>query len=277
MVPVTPAWIRTSCQGRATRTAAPGTNVPSPQPSSTRSPYAGTTAVHPSSEEMSFARASAWCGSPWTTETVCGARGARPWIFTWVAPSASWRRGSSDRWPRLQVRDVAEHDRGELGGVARARHASTEPVLDEAGQVAGVIQVGMGQEHVVEGAWIRREGLPVAPAIGGGALVQARVHQEPARRGLHEEPAARHGADGAQERHRGARGGTRRCSTLHAPWSSPTYATSRCRSATGWWASCPRGTAWPHSPAPARRTSVPPPCVLDRGGLRHRAEGPYAS
>ena len=51
----------------------------------------------------------------------------------------------------LEVCAVAQHDRGQVGGVAGADDATVEAVDDEPRQVAAVVEVGVRQQHGVEG------------------------------------------------------------------------------------------------------------------------------
>ncbi len=62
----------------------------------------------------------------------------------------------------LQLRAVAQDDRDELGAVGRAVHRSVEAVTHERGEVAAVVQVGVGEHDAGDRRGITREGIPVA-------------------------------------------------------------------------------------------------------------------
>ena len=83
--------------------------------------------------------------------------------------------------PLLQVRRVAQDDLGERLGGVRAPDRAAEPVLDQAGQVAGVVHVGVGEQHVAEGRRIHGEGRPVRAAELLHPLEESAVDQDPAR------------------------------------------------------------------------------------------------
>ena len=66
----------------------------------------------------------------------------------------------------LEVGAVAEHDRGELGGLRGAADRPAEALPDQARQVAGVVEVGVGQHHLVDGGAGRRGTRPSCAAAG---------------------------------------------------------------------------------------------------------------
>jgi hypothetical protein len=99
----------------------------------------------------------------------------------------------------LQVRRVPQHDRCHLGGAGGAVHRPREPFLHQPRQPATVVEVGVAEHdrvHITRGY---REPGPIAPAQFPLTLVQAAVHQDPAARGLHQEPAAGHRTGGAEK------------------------------------------------------------------------------
>lgn len=51
----------------------------------------------------------------------------------------------------LEARAVTEHDFGEPGGVGARQDRSPEAVSNQSGQIAAVVQVGMGDDHGVNG------------------------------------------------------------------------------------------------------------------------------
>ena len=80
----------------------------------------------------------------------------------------------------LQVRRVAQHDGGEFAGLGRAVDASVEAVLDQGGNVATVVHVGMGDEQVGDRRRVHREVVPIATTPFPGTLEHAGVNHEPA-------------------------------------------------------------------------------------------------
>ena len=99
----------------------------------------------------------------------------------------------------LEVGAVAQHDRRELGGLGRAPDRPAEALLDQPREVAGVVEVRVGEHDLVDGGGVHGELVPVAPPQRGRALVEPGVDQHPGARALHEEAAAGDGARGAEE------------------------------------------------------------------------------
>ena len=111
----------------------------------------------------------------------------------------------------LQVGAVPQDDGRQVGGLGGARHPAAETVLDQPRQVAGVVEVGMGEHDVVDACRVDGEGVPVAAPVDRQALVEPGVDQHADAAGLHEEATARDGVDGAQEGERRDGGGVARC------------------------------------------------------------------
>ena len=64
----------------------------------------------------------------------------------------------------LDVRGVGEHQRAEVAGACRAEHAALESLGDQAGQVAAVVEMRVGQDDGVDVVRVDGERLPVAEA-----------------------------------------------------------------------------------------------------------------
>jgi len=63
-----------------------------------------------------------------------------------------------------------------------------------------VIHVGVGEDHGVDRRRINGELGPVSLPLGAQALEQSAVHEDPSGARLEQEPAARDGAGGTEER-----------------------------------------------------------------------------
>lgn len=108
----------------------------------------------------------------------------------------------------LEARAVPEHDLGEPGGVGGGQDRSWEAVPDQSGQIAAVVQVGMGDDHGVDGRGVARQLRPVAAAQVRETLEEAAVEEDPGMVALDEELAAGDGPDAAEEaQQRGSRPG----------------------------------------------------------------------
>ena len=103
----------------------------------------------------------------------------------------------------LESAAVAQQDLDERRRLRRARHPTVEAVVDEPGEISAVIDVGMGEDDLVDGGRIDRERSPVALPIGLETLEQAAVHQDPSVGRVDEEPTAGHRAGGTEELQRG--------------------------------------------------------------------------
>jgi hypothetical protein len=100
---------------------------------------------------------------------------------------------------------VPQHDLGQLRRVRGGQHPAGEALPHQRGQVAAVVQVGVGQHHRVDEPRLGRERRPVAPPQLPGALEQPAVQQHLAAAGVHQELAPRDGARAAEERQRRVR------------------------------------------------------------------------
>ena len=100
----------------------------------------------------------------------------------------------------LQVGAVAQHDRGQVGGVPRADDAAAESFADKSWQVPAVVEVGMGEHHRVQAGGRNGERRPVPASQRGDTLVEAGVDQHAAGAALDEEAAPGDGARGTEER-----------------------------------------------------------------------------
>lgn len=108
----------------------------------------------------------------------------------------------------LEARAVPEHDLREPGGVGGGQDRSSEAVPHQSGQIATVVQVGMGDDHGVDGRGVARQLGPVAAAQVRETLEEAAVEEDPGVIALDEESTAGDGPDAAQEaQQRGSRSG----------------------------------------------------------------------
>jgi hypothetical protein len=62
----------------------------------------------------------------------------------------------------LEVATVGQHDPGERAGAPRREDVAPEAVPHERGEVAGVVEVRMGDEHGVDRRGVDRERLPIS-------------------------------------------------------------------------------------------------------------------
>ena len=99
----------------------------------------------------------------------------------------------------LEPSRVLEHDLGQLGGRGGAEHRAGEAVAGQGGQVPDVVEVRMGHHDRVDARRIHRERRPVAEPELLVALEHPAVDEDAAVTVLDQEPAAGHGAGGAEE------------------------------------------------------------------------------
>ena len=99
----------------------------------------------------------------------------------------------------LQVGAVLQHDGGELGCLGGADHATVEALAHELGQVAGVVEMRVGENDVVDGGGIHRKPGPVPLSQGGQTLIETGVDEDPGVGAFEQEAATGHGPGGAQE------------------------------------------------------------------------------
>ena len=66
----------------------------------------------------------------------------------------------------LQVSAVAQHDLGQLRGLARAQHSAAEALTDQSRQVARVVQVRVGEDNGVERRGVAPAAAPSCAAAG---------------------------------------------------------------------------------------------------------------
>ena len=121
------------------------------------------------------------------------------WVVLGVAARARVRRLLLE-----QVRAVAQDDRREVGRSARAPDGAVESLSYQRRQVAEVVEVGVGEHHLVDGVGPDREGLPVEAPPLPFALVEAAVHEGAPAGVLHQGPAPGDRARRAEERQHGA-------------------------------------------------------------------------
>ncbi|MNJ37272.1 hypothetical protein D3C77_320830 [compost metagenome] len=84
----------------------------------------------------------------------------------------------------LDMAAVAQDDLRHIPGGGAGQDGPAESILDQFRQVAGVVQVGVGQDHRVNARGLDRERGPVLLAQGLEALEQAAVDQDAATVGL---------------------------------------------------------------------------------------------
>ena len=99
----------------------------------------------------------------------------------------------------LESAAVAQQDLDQRRALGCAPHPTTKAVAHQPREVAAVVDVGMGDHHIVDGRGIDREGAPVPEPIGLQALEETTVDQGPPPAGVDEEPAAGHRAGCAEE------------------------------------------------------------------------------
>ncbi len=99
----------------------------------------------------------------------------------------------------LQIAAVGQQDLAQIGGGLGRDHLALEAVLDQQRQIAGMIEMGMGQEHGVEARRMRPAARPVAQAQLLVALEQAAIDQKPLAVDLEKIFGAGDGADGAEK------------------------------------------------------------------------------
>jgi len=98
-----------------------------------------------------------------------------------------------------EVGTVTQDDLGRPGGVLSGEHRPLEAVSDRAGEVAAVVQVGVGEHHGMDRVGIGRQPPPVASSQLRDALEQPAVHHDPRVVGLHQELGSGHRADPAEK------------------------------------------------------------------------------
>ena len=86
----------------------------------------------------------------------------------------------------LDVGRVEQHDLGQVQRGRRRVDGSREPELRKARKQAGVIDVGVGEQHKVDLGRIEGEAGTVLCVFLGAPLMHAAVHQEHGRTRLHE-------------------------------------------------------------------------------------------
>ena len=99
----------------------------------------------------------------------------------------------------LQVARVGQEQAQQVAGGLGRVHGALEALASQPRQVAGVVDVGVGEHHRVQGRGLDRQGGPVALAQGLEALEQAAVDQDAGVAGLDQGLAAGDRARSAQE------------------------------------------------------------------------------
>ena len=108
------------------------------------------------------------------------------WAATWAASSTVYRGSTGGSNPLallvlplgvhlLDVGRVLEHHRHQLGGEAGGDNLPLEPLLDQQGDAAGVVNVGVGDDHIVNivGGKVQHGIVPLVLA-----LLQAAVNED---------------------------------------------------------------------------------------------------
>ncbi|OPZ61047.1 MAG: hypothetical protein BWY87_00070 [Deltaproteobacteria bacterium ADurb.Bin510] len=99
----------------------------------------------------------------------------------------------------LDVGRIEQHDLAQVGGWRRGDDRAAETILDQLGQSAGVVEVGVGQQHGFDFAGIEVPGQPVAGLHLSAALEEAAVDQDLfAAGGFDQVIGAGHAAGGSQ-------------------------------------------------------------------------------
>ncbi|GAB2964162.1 hypothetical protein GCM10027075_74620 [Streptomyces heilongjiangensis] len=98
-----------------------------------------------------------------------------------------------------QVGTVAQDDPGRPGGVPGGEHRPLEALSDQAGKVAAMVQMGMGDHHRMDRVGIGRLPPPVAAPQLRDALEQPAVHHDPRVVGHHQELGSGHRTDPAEK------------------------------------------------------------------------------
>ncbi len=99
----------------------------------------------------------------------------------------------------LQVAAVGEEELAQVRGAVGGDDRSAEPVPHQRGNVAGVVQVRVGQNHGVDRVRGDGEGRAVAFAAAFVALEEPAVHQHPFPPGVEQVPGAGDGVGGSEE------------------------------------------------------------------------------
>ena len=100
----------------------------------------------------------------------------------------------------LDPRTVAEHDAGDVAGGRRRIDRPIVSPLDQAGQAADVVVMGMRDDHRVEGSGVERELAVGAVGVDSVGIEQAAIEQETVGTDLQKMGAAGNLPGGAVER-----------------------------------------------------------------------------
>jgi hypothetical protein len=103
----------------------------------------------------------------------------------------------------LEVARVGQEQRQEVGRRPGGEDAPPEALLEEPGQVAAVVDVGVREHDPVERGGVDGQPIPVPQAELLEPLVEAAIEEQAPARRLHQELRAGHRADPAQELDRG--------------------------------------------------------------------------
>src|SRR5690606_26518173 len=99
----------------------------------------------------------------------------------------------------LQVPAIGQQNLAQIKRRRRAIDLPAEALLDQARDVATVVQVGMGEHDRIERSRIKRKVFPVAQAQGLVALEQATVDEDVAGRRGQQILGTRYGSGGPQK------------------------------------------------------------------------------
>jgi hypothetical protein len=79
----------------------------------------------------------------------------------------------------LEVSGIAEENLAEIAGGGVGENRAAKTVAHQPGQVAGVVDVGVSEDHPVDARRVDGQRLPVALAQFAVALEEAAIHQQP--------------------------------------------------------------------------------------------------
>ena len=94
----------------------------------------------------------------------------------------------------LQEAGIAQHDVTELAGLGAGEHASAEPGPHELRQVAGMVDMGVGEDHVVDRLGIDRKVAVLFERLLAVPLIETAVQKNPLAAGFDEMHGASRGA-----------------------------------------------------------------------------------
>src|SRR6185503_17646067 len=90
----------------------------------------------------------------------------------------------------LQARGVGQKDLQQVSSAARAKYRPAKTMADEARQIAGVVDVRVGNDHRVDSGCVERRLLPVAIAQIASTLKEPTIDQDARATGFDQIPRA---------------------------------------------------------------------------------------